>query len=168
MAQRSNGTKQIIRTGSPSDCDDVACMVRELANLTAPGVDPKVTGDALRRDVFGSSPLLRLVVAESKDGLCGFCLSLLMFSTWRGSRGLHVIDLYVRPDARNAKLGERLLIEAARRGWTEGARFIRLEVERGNTGAERFYERLGFHHKDNETLFALDADAMAGLARHAT
>lgn len=158
-------TKPVIRAGLPADCDDVALMVRELAEATAPGVIPKVTGDTLRRDLFGPSPLLRLVVAEGDSRLAGCCLSLFMFSTWRGARGLHIIDLYVRPAARNTRLGERLLVEAARRGWQEGARFIRLEVERGNEGAERFYKRLGFHHKDNETLFALYQDEMAALTR---
>ena len=152
-----------IRAGLPADCDVVAAMVRELALTTSPGVVPQVTGDALRRDLFGPAPLLRLAVADHSDKLTGYCLSLFMFSTWRGTRGLHVIDLYVRPEARRTKLGEQLLVETARRGWAEGARFIRLEVERGNEGAERFYNRLGFHHKDNETLFALYADEMSAL-----
>lgn len=153
----------LIRAALPGDCDGVAAMARELAETTSPGVVPQVTGDALRRDLFGPSPLLRLVVAEAIEGLTGYCLSLFMFSTWRGARGLHVIDLYVRPAARNTKLGEQLLIEASHRGWAEGARFVRLEVERGNLGAERFYKRLGFQHKDNETLFALYQDEMAAL-----
>jgi ribosomal protein S18 acetylase RimI-like enzyme len=124
-----------------------------------------VSGDILRRNLFGPSPLLRLLVAESATSLTAYCLSLIMFSTWRGSRGLHVIDLYVRPVARRGKLGERMLIEAARRGWAEGARFIRLEVEHGNAEAERFYERLGFQRKVNETAHALYAEAMSALIR---
>ena len=159
---RSTSPPQI-RAGLPADCDDVAAMVHELALTTSPGVVPQVNGDALRRDLFGPAPLLRLVVADQPDKLAGYCLSLFMFSTWRGTRGLHVIDLYVRPGSRRTKLGEQLLIETARRGWAEGARFIRLEVERGNEGAERFYNRLGFHHKDNETLFAIYADEMSAL-----
>jgi ribosomal protein S18 acetylase RimI-like enzyme len=149
----------------PSDCDAVAAMARELAAATSTGVLPKVTGDALRRGLFGPAPLLRLLVAESGAGVTGYCLSLLMFSTWRGTRGLHVIDLYVRPPARRTQLGERLLIETARQGWREGARFIRLEVERGNAGAGRFYERLGFRQKDNEVLYALYEEDMSALVR---
>lgn len=140
-------------------------MVRELAATTSPGTLPQVTGNALRSDLFGPSPLLRLLVAEHARNLTGYCLSLFMFSTWRGTRGLHVIDLFVRPEARDGKVGEQLLIESARRGWAEGARFIRLEVEHGNTAAERFYKRLGFRHKDHETLFALYQDEMAALTQ---
>lgn len=154
-----------IRAALPSDCDAVAAMARELAAATSTGVLPKVTGDALRRGLFGPAPLLRLLVAESGAGVTGYCLSLLMFSTWRGTRGLHVIDLYVRPPARRTQLGERLLIETARQGWREGARFIRLEVERGNAGAGRFYERLGFRQKDNEVLYALYEEDMSALVR---
>lgn len=154
----------VIRAGLPADCDDVAQMARELAKATAPGVLPEVTGEGLRADLFGQSPLLRLIVAEQGGNLAGYCLSLLMFSTWRGTRGLHLIDLYVRPSARRGKIGDRMLAAAAARGWQEGARFIRLEVERGNVDAERFYDRLGFTRKDNEHLYAVYHEPMRRLA----
>ncbi|MEZ5924500.1 MAG: GNAT family N-acetyltransferase [Hyphomicrobiaceae bacterium] len=153
----------LTRAALPGDCDEVAVMARELAAATSPGVSPKVSGDALRRDLFGPSPLLRLLVAEDGQGLVGYCLSLLLFSTWRGARGLHVIDLYLRPHARRGRLGERLLRAAARQGWQDGARFIRLEVESGNHGAERFYRRHGFHLKDNEQSYSLDEAPMRDL-----
>lgn len=142
-------------------------MAAELAHATAPGVHPKVTGDTLRANLFGPAPLLRLVVAERGEVLCGYCLSLLMFSTWHGARGLHVIDLYVRPELRGAKAGERLLSAAADNSWREGARFIRLEVERGNADAERFYARLGFVRKDNELHYTIAHEPMRLLTERA-
>ena len=142
-------------------------MACELAATTSPGVHPKVTGDGLRANLFGPSPLLHLLIAEDDLGLTGYCLSLFMFSTWRGVRGLHVIDLYVRPRARRSKLGEQLLRAAAARGWAEGARFIRLEVERGNQEAERFYRRLGFLCKDNELTYAIYEESLRTLLAQA-
>lgn len=162
-----NGSAPVIRAALPGDCDDVALMATELAHATVPGVHPKVTGDALRANLFGPAPLLRLVVAERQGELLGYCLSLLMFSTWHGARGLHVIDLYVRPGLRGDKLGERLLAAAARNAWREGARFIRLEVERGNANAERFYARLGFVLKDNERHYTIAHEPMRLLTERA-
>lgn len=157
----------LIRAALPSDCDDVARMAAELAAATAPGVHPKVTGDALRSNLSGPSPLLRLLVAEREAALWGYCLSLLMFSTWHGTRGLHVIDLFVRPGLRGGRIGERMLAAAARNGWREGARFIRLEVERGNADAERFYGRLGFARKDNELHYSIAHEPMRRLTERA-
>jgi ribosomal protein S18 acetylase RimI-like enzyme len=163
----STGSAPAIRAALPGDCDDVARMASELALATAPGVHPKVTGDALRANLFGPAPLLRLVVAERDGALCGYCLSLLMFSTWHGARGVHVIDLYVRPGLRGGKVGEQMLAAAARSGWRDGARFIRLEVERGNADAERFYARLGFVRKDNELHYTIADEPMRLLTERA-
>ncbi len=155
----------VIRPARLEDCDAVAVMVRELARDTGAGVVPKASGPELASNLFGPAPLLRLLVAESGGTLLAYCLSLVLFSTWRNSRGLHVIDLYVRPAARSLHLGENLLAEAAAAGLAEGATFIRLEVERGNGGAERFYQRFGFRRKDNEIHYSLDTGPMRALAQ---
>lgn len=154
-----------IRPARPDDCDAVADLVRALARDTGADIVPKATGDELRANLFGPAPLLRLLVAEAPDGaLAGYCLTLLLFSTWRDARGLHVIDLYVVPERRSAQLGQRLLARAATDGLAEGARFMRLEVERGNARTEAFYEGLGFKRKDNEVQYSLDPTPMTALA----
>lgn len=107
--------------------------------------------------------LVDIVVAEANGTLAGACLTLMTYSTWRGARGLYVVDLFVAEEVRGRGVGLALLAFSARRGWTKGARFIKLEVDRANSGAVRFYERLGFGKKQADRLFILEEDGFERL-----
>lgn len=132
-------------------------MVAALARDTGAGIMPRLTGPALAE----AGDLIDVVVAETGDHrLAGACLSLMTFSTWRGARGLYVVDLFVDGGTRGQGIGLLLLKEAARRGWRRGARFIKLEVDNENAGAARFYGRQGFSRKEADRLFVLEAEAL--------
>lgn len=141
-----------IRPMQDKDAPQVVAMVRGLARDTVPDVVPKLTPEALIAD----RDLIEVTIAEDGEGLLGACLTLLTYSTWRGAKGLYVVDLFVDPRARNGGIGLKLLREATRRGRAKGARFIKLEVDSDNGGAERFYDRLGFVRKDKDRLFILE------------
>jgi ribosomal protein S18 acetylase RimI-like enzyme len=153
-----------VRAAIPSDCDAIAEMVRDLARDVAANKVPKVTGDSLQAYGFGEQPLLLLAVAELETRLVAAGIGAFTFSTWRGVPGLYVVDLYVKPEARNGKLGEKLLRFMAGEAWKSGARFIRLEVDRRNIGAERFYQRLGFCKNRDDTMWVQEMPAMKQLA----
>ena len=80
------------------------------------------------------------------------------FSTWRGAKGLYVVDLFVLPEERGRNIGLKLLRASARNFAKRGAEFIKLEVDETNTGAERFYSRLGFEKKTEDRLHILEQD----------
>lgn len=143
-----------IRPMRDEDAPQVVAMVKGLARDTGADVVPKLTPENL----IASRDLIDVTIAEDETGLLGACLALLTYSTWRDAKGLYVVDLFVDPRARNGGIGLKLLREAARRGRAKGARFIKLEVDRTNDGAERFYERLGFMRNDKDRLFVLEDD----------
>jgi ribosomal protein S18 acetylase RimI-like enzyme len=136
------------------DAPQVVEMVKGLARDTGARIVPRLTSENL----IASRDLIDVTIAEDEKGLLGACLTLLTYSTWRDAKGLYVVDLFVDPRARNGGVGLKLLREAARRGRAKGARFIKLEVDRTNRGAERFYERLGFVRNDKDRLFVLEDD----------
>ena len=146
-----------IRPMRDGDAPQVVEMVRGLARDTGAGVVPKLTPENL----IASRDLIDVTIAEDEAGLLGACLALLTYSTWRDAKGLYVVDLFVDPRARNGGLGHKLLREAARHGRAKGARFIKLEVDRTNGGAERFYQRLGFVRSDKDRLFILEEEELA-------
>lgn len=57
---------------------------------------------------------------------------------------VHVTNMAVEPDARRAGLGSAMLLECIRRGLDRGARWLTLEVRRGNDEALEFYRTFGF------------------------
>ena len=135
-----------------ADAPRVVAMVQGLARDTGSDIVPKLTA----KNLIASRDLIDVTVAEDEAGILGACLALLTYSTWRDAKGLYVVDLFVDGRARNGGVGVKLLREAARRGRARGARFIKLEVDRTNKGAERFYERLGFVLNDKDRLFVLE------------
>lgn len=138
----------------------VAGMVRGLAEHIGTDFIPKLTGETLN----AAHDLIDVVVAEEEGGrLLGACLGLMTFSTWRGAPGLYVVDLFVLPEARGRNVGLELLRCSARRFARRGAQFIKLEVDETNTGAERFYTRLGFAKKTEDRLHILEQDRLSAF-----
>ena len=146
----------VIREMQDDDAVTVAALVRGLADHIGAGVIPKLTDESL----LAARDLIDVVVAEEDRRMLGACLGLMTYSTWRGARGLYIVDLFVAPEARGRHIGERLLREAARRGSLRGAQFIKLEVDETNSGAERFYARLGFKKKTEDRLHILEQDRL--------
>ena len=134
--------------------DAVAAMVRQLPKDLGLPIAPKLTGEGLRK----AKGLVHVTVAEDSGLLLGACLWLFTFSTWRGCKGMYVVDLFVMAHARGKKVGERLLQSAGREASAQGADFIKLEVDENNTGGQRFYDRLGFGRHTEDQLFILESD----------
>lgn len=143
-----------LRPMQPGEEQAVAAMVRGLAADIGSAVVPRLSAEALSE----AADLIDVVVAEADGKLLGACLGLMTFSTWRGARGLYVVDLFVRPEARGRELGKNLLRAMARRFASRGATFIKLEVDETNAAAERFYARLGFAKKTEDRLHVLEQD----------
>ncbi len=144
----------VLRSMRPEEAEDVAAMVRAIAEHVGVGFVPKFNGEML----VEAADLIDTVVAEEGGLLLGACLGLMTYSTWRGCRGLYVVDLFVRPEARGRNAGRDLLRFQARRFATRGARFIKLEVDASNAGAAAFYARLGFAKKAEDRLHVLEQD----------
>ncbi|MGH6853828.1 MAG: GNAT family N-acetyltransferase [Aestuariivirga sp.] len=142
----------VVREMRSADAEPVAGMVRGLARHIRSDAVPRLTGELLN----ANRDLVDVAVAENEGRLVGACLTLMTFSTWRGAKGLYVVDLFVEPEARGRKTGVRLLKFAAARAMAVGARFIKLEVDYTNEGAARFYEKLGFLRKETDRLFVLE------------
>lgn len=143
-----------VRPMRPEEAEAVAGMVRGLAEHIGTGFVPALTGEGLRK----AADLIDVVVADDGNTLIGACLGLMTFSTWRGTPGLYVVDLFVLPEARGRNVGLDLLRCIAQRFAARGAKFIKLEVDETNTGAGRFYARLGFGKKQEDRLHILEQD----------
>ena len=145
-----------LRDMRPEEAERIAAMVAGLARDVGAAIVPQITGEKLN----AARDLVDVVVAEDDGIPLGAILTLMTFSTWRGAKGLYVVDLFVEGAARNRNIGLALLREAARRGRTKGARFIKLEVDHTNLGAARFYQRLGFVKKEEDRLYVLEHDRL--------
>ncbi|MDK3073045.1 N-acetyltransferase [Sedimentitalea sp. JM2-8] len=118
---------------------------------------------ALEQAGFGARASFRAALALRGDTTVGALVASPLFSTTLGGSGLFVSDLWVAPEERGQRLGQRLLAFAAGMQVAGGAQFIKLAVYRDNPEAERFYRRLGFVPGPSETSLRLSGAALENL-----
>ena len=86
------------------------------------------------------------------------------FSTWYGSRGIYVQDIFVDENARGQNIGQRLLAAASKWGEQHRADHLRLSVDRSNTAAQEFYTASKLRHCDDEEIYMIEGDEFRRLA----
>ncbi|MFH6783560.1 MULTISPECIES: GNAT family N-acetyltransferase [Methylobacterium] len=124
--------------------DDTRALAGLIDQLAAHHGDRATTDDnALRTDLFASSPWATALVAEGGGRLVGYALLVRLYQAQYAARAMDLHHLFVVPDARNSGIG-KALIEAAR---TEAAArgCVRLVVgtHPENRRAQSFYRMLG-------------------------
>ncbi|MEU6242928.1 GNAT family N-acetyltransferase [Streptomyces sp. NPDC047024] len=159
----------MIRTATPDDVPAIHRMVRELAAYEKAADEARATEEQLREALFGERPaaFAHLAVDDTTGEPAGFALWFLNFSTWRGVHGIHLEDLYVRPEARGGGHGRALLTELARICAERGYERLEWSVLDWNTPAIGFYESLGARPQDEWTVYRLTDAPLAELARSA-
>ncbi|WP_432138846.1 MULTISPECIES: N-acetyltransferase family protein [unclassified Streptomyces] len=154
----------MIRVATPDDVPVIHALIRELAEYEKAPDEARATPEQLREALFGARPAVFAHVAQDGDGeVVGFALWFLNFSTWRGTHGVHLEDLYVRPAARGGGYGKALLTELARLCVARGYQRLEWSVLDWNRPAIDFYERLGAVPQDEWRGYRLTDEALAAL-----
>lgn len=159
----------MIRAATPADLPVLHAMIRELADYERASDEAKATEAQLRDALFGPDPAAHaLIAADDTTGEpAGFALWFRNFSTWTGTPGLYLEDLFVRPQARGAGHGKALLAALAaicvERGWSR----FEWSVLDWNEKAIAVYRSIGALPQDEWTVQRLTGQALADLAARA-
>lgn len=155
----------MIRPAIPADVPEILAMVVELATYERVPEQAVMTPEQLHAALFGTDPKLFGHVALNPDGApAGFALWFLNFSTWTGSHGIYLEDLYVRPTARGSGLGRTLLQTLAQICVERGYSRLEWWVLDWNTPAIDFYRRAGAQPMQDWTVWRLHGDALTATA----
>ena len=144
-----------IEQASREDAPRLSAALRQLATeLGDPWPQGNTAALALALDPAHRS--LWAVLASEGEHTYGVAAFTPYFSTYRGSPGLMVSDLWVSAEQRGRNLGPRLLAAAGRHARDQwGARFLKLSAYQDNPRAQAFYLRLGFEAMQDEINFNL-------------
>jgi GNAT superfamily N-acetyltransferase len=153
-----------VRGIRPDDVPAVVGLVRELADYEKALHEVRLSEQQLTDALFGEFPALFGHVAEVAGEVVGVALWFLNFSTWRGTHGVHLEDLYVQPRHRGAGLGKQLLGALAAVCVERGYSRLEWSVLDWNTPSIRFYEAQGAVAMDGWTVFRLTDDALISFA----
>ncbi len=153
-----------VRRITPDDVPAVVGLVRELAEYEKARHEARMTEDQLSAALFGDSRALFGHVAVADEQVVGMALWFLNFSTWRGTHGVYLEDLYVQPQHRGSGLGRELLRTLADVCVQRGYDRLEWSVLDWNTPSIDFYRAAGAVPMDEWTVFRLTDEALTTFA----
>lgn len=157
----------MIRRATPADVPALVELIHGLAEYEKLPEECHVTAEQLQASLFGPNPAVFAHVAESDQGVVGCAIWYLSFSTWEGTHGIYLEDLYVKPEARGLHLGRDLMAALAREAVDNGYARFDWEVLDWNTPSIDFYKALGAQHRAEWFSYRLSGSALTRLAAHA-
>ncbi|MDX3386371.1 GNAT family N-acetyltransferase [Streptomyces niveiscabiei] len=159
----------MIRDATVDDVAEIRAMIRELAEYERAVEQATATEEQLREALFGERPAAYALIAQddATGATVGYALWFPRFSTWTGTRGLHLEDLYVRPSARGAGHGKALLAALAAICVDRGYERFEWWVLDWNEPAIAVYKSLGAEFLDEWRICRLTGTPLAELAASA-
>jgi GNAT superfamily N-acetyltransferase len=158
----------VVRPARPGDVPAVVAMVHELAQFERAAEQCHLTAGQLDEALFGPRPALFGHVAVDAAGApVGCALWFLNFSTWEGTHGIYLEDLYVRPAARGTGAGGALLAALGEVCVQRGYRRLEWAMLDWNP-AGGFYAALGATVTAGWVPYRLDGPALHRLAERAS
>ncbi|EKX67895.1 acetyltransferase, GNAT family [Streptomyces ipomoeae 91-03] len=159
----------MIRAATENDIAQILAMIRELAAYERAVEQARATEEQLREALFGEHPAAFALIAED-DGTgetVGYAVWYPRFSTWTGSGGIHLEDLYVRPHARGGGHGKALLASLAAICEQRGYERFEWWVLDWNEPAIGFYKSIGAELLDEWTVCRVTGEPLKALAAQA-
>ena len=156
-----------IRTATPADVPHILAFIRELAEYERQPHAVEATEADLLRDGFGPQKVFSCLIAEWIENEvpqpAGMALYIPFYSTWRGNAGIHLEDLFVRPQFRRKGIASALFARLAATALERGDR-LQWHVLDWNQLAIDFYKTLGAHMLDEWRIMRVDGEALVVLA----
>lgn len=153
----------------PATAADVPTILRFIKSLAAFEREPhavKTTGQDLLRDGFGEQPKFETLIAEMDGAPVGFALFFPTYSTWEGTAGIHLEDIFVEESVRGQGVGEKLMQKVAAIAVERGCVRLELQVLDWNPARE-FYHGLGMEHMQEWLSYRVSGEALQKLVKEA-
>jgi GNAT superfamily N-acetyltransferase len=157
-----------IRVARPADSGLIYSFVRELADCEKLATEVVATERDIASALFTSPPRIFCDIAEWNGEPAGFSIWFLNYSTFRGSHGIYVEDLFVRPAYRGRGIGKALMARLAQRCVEEGWARFEWALLNWNTPSIAFYRSIGATVMDEWKICRLSGQALQAFAREGT
>ena len=144
-----------IREAHQKDVADILRLIKDLAIYEKAPNEVVATESLLNAALFGPQPHVFAHVVEVDNRIIGIAIWFLNFSTWQGTHGIYLEDLYIEPEYRGRGYGLALLKYLAK-----------ICIERGldwNTPSIEFYKSQGAVPMDEWTVFRVSGEDLNKL-----
>lgn len=154
----------VVRPATPADVPQLHNMILELAEFEKAAHEVSATESDLHEALFGGTSLFAHVIDAPDGGLAAMAIWFLNYSTWDGTHGIYLEDLFVREQFRGQGFGTALLKELA--STCKGRGYTRFQwwVLNWNSPAIDTYKKIGAIPMDEWTVYRLTGDALTEFA----
>lgn len=122
------------------------------------------TEQDLHEALFDTDKQAEVILACAGDNIMGFALFYNNYSTFRGRCGIHLEDLYVKPEWRGQGIGKTLLAHLSKLTLERGCNRLEWWVLGEDVKAIDFYENLEASAKGEWCIYRLRGQPLAALA----
>lgn len=130
-----------VREGHRDDAADLARMITDFnVEEGSPG---RITAEGVVELCFADRSRYQALVADEGGDLVGYALIMRFFDTEPCAWCSYMQDLYVLPDWRSRRIGQRLIAAAARHTLEDGGHELAWHVRDHNSRGRAFYARIG-------------------------
>ena len=154
-----------IRNITPTDLPVVVEMLREFAAFEGLSKYCTVTEEGLNKAMFDDNSVVEGLLAFDGETPAAYALYYPNFSSFRGERGIHLEDIYIKDKYRKHGVGEAMLKQIVRDAASRGFERIDFNVLEWNTPAIGFYKKHGAVCNEEERHFKFADAAFEKLAR---
>lgn len=158
----------MIRPARPGDVPGIVAMIHELAAFERAPEECTVTESQITAALFGADAVARCHIAEVGGQTAAMALWFRNFSTWDGVAGIHLEDLFVRPEFRRRGLARALLATLAAECVQRGYSRLSWSVLDWNADAIALYDAVGGRQMSEWIGYRVSGAELAALARGAT
>ena len=124
----------------------------------------KIDAAGVAAALFAERPRAFCEIAEQDGAPVGFAFWFYSYSTFEGTFGIYLEDIFVVPEARGTGAGRALMRRLAQRCREEGLKRLEWAVLDWNAAAIGFYDRLGASSKTEWITRQLAGEALERLA----
>jgi ribosomal protein S18 acetylase RimI-like enzyme len=156
-----------IRLARPGDEADIVAMIHELAQFERAPEQCTVTESQITAALFGDDDHTAVAschLAEIAGATAAMALWFRNFSTWDGVPGIHLEDLYVRPQFRRRGLARELLSTLARECVQNNYSRLSWAVLDWNADAIALYDAVGGRGMPEWIAYRVSGPELSALA----
>jgi GNAT superfamily N-acetyltransferase len=154
----------IIRQAQVQDAQLILDLVIALAVYEKAPDEVFATVADVERDFFNDNPQVFCDFVEVDGQVVGFVVWFLNYSTWTGTHGIYIEDLFVLPEYRGNGYGKALLTHLAQLCVDRGYHRLQWWVLNWNKPSIEFYKSLGAKPMDEWSVMRVDGAALSELA----
>jgi GNAT superfamily N-acetyltransferase len=154
-----------IRPALPHEGQVILDLILALAIYEKEPDAAKATLEHINAAFFCEHPAVFCDFVEDDSGeIVGFATWFLNYSTWTGTHGIYLEDLFILPAARGNGYGKALLVHLAKICVERGYHRFQWWVLNWNEPSIEFYKSLGAYFMDEWTVMRVDGEALRKLA----